>query len=89
MATNQLYVLYDKIAGQYSQPLSFVNQACAERYFVQLMAKQDNPTDYELYYLGEFDPELGLIYLGSDNSKKILCEPKFILKGVQGVEHNG
>lgn len=67
-----LVSIYDKVAGEYSMPLSFTNIECAKRYFKQM--KTNNLEDLELYHLADYDSELGIIY---SNPDKIL-----IMKGV-------
>lgn len=73
-----LFLIYNKIENIYSKPLVFINKIAAERYFNQLIQRpkdleyQGEPTDYELYFIGSFDPELGEV---------VLVSKEFIVKG--------
>lgn len=71
-----LVAMYDKVTGQYSTPMAFDNVDCAKRWFTFYLKKADlmaEPTDFELYYLGEYK-----CYNG-----KIECPDKmeFLMKG--------
>lgn len=71
-----IFAIWDKIAGRYSLPLVQINKAMAERYFDNVIKNGDNmtePTDFELYILGEYNQETGEII----NKEK----PEFVKKG--------
>ena len=61
----ELYSIYDKKAGMYSNPQVEINQDCALRRFnfiLQQSASQGiEPTDCELYKIGTFDSVKGTI----------------------------
>lgn len=74
----ELYSIYDKKAGMYSNPQVEINQQCAIRrfnYILQQSASQGiEPTDCELYKIGTFDSDKGTI----DSLEK----PLFVCGGV-------
>lgn len=74
----ELYVIYDKKAGMYSNPQIELNQECAIRRFhfiLQQSASQGiEPTDCELYKIGTFNSIKGTI--------KALQKPLFVCGGV-------
>lgn len=69
-----IFSIRDKVSGLYSKPLPFENEACAKRYFNNLIACNKAKDDYELYYIGEFSFETGDV----KSSDKLL-----VLKGEQ------
>lgn len=77
----QLYLIFDRISHRYSSPLPFLNEELAKRYFKSLLKNCDGqkvlPTDYELYYSGEFDDQTGIYYVDT---------PHFILGGSENEE---
>lgn len=71
-----LVVMFDKVTGQYSTPMAFDSVAVAKRWFSFYVKKADlmaEPSDFELYYIANFDSETG----------KIDCFEKmdFLMKG--------
>lgn len=64
----ELYVIYDRIAGVYSNPRVQHNREDAIRAFKYLVISNENaePTDYELYYIGTFDSKSGAV-IANDN----------------------
>jgi hypothetical protein len=74
----ELYSIYDKKAGMYSNPQVEINQECAIRRFhfiLQQSASQGiESTDCELYKIGTFDSVKGTI--------KALQKPLFVCGGV-------
>ena len=59
-----LVVMYDKVTGQYSTPMAFDSVAAAKRWFGFYVKKADlmaEPSDFELYYIADFDCECGKI----------------------------
>lgn len=69
-----IYSIYDKVACLYSKPLPFENEACAKRYFNNLVAPNKAKDDYELYYIGEFS---------FDSGEVRSCDKVLVLKGDQ------
>lgn len=69
-----LYCIYDRISGQFGSPTPHVNEASAQRWFLHCVNSNEfaEPTDFELYCVGEFNINSG---------KLVGCEPQFILKG--------
>lgn len=68
--------MYDKVTGQYSTPMAFDSVAVAKRWFGFYVKKADlmaEPTDFELYYIADFEADTG----------KINCFDKieFLMKG--------
>lgn len=74
----ELYSIYDKKAGMYSNPQVEINQQCAIRrfnYILQQSVSQGiEPTDCELYKIGTFDSDKGTI--------EALEKPLFVCGGV-------
>ena len=59
-----VYCLYDKKAAIYTAPFTEKNDATAVRLVQGLLANRGSnisqyPEDFDLYYLGDFDPEDG------------------------------
>lgn len=75
----ELYSIYDKKAGMYSNPQVEINQECAERRFhfilQQSVSQGIEPTDCELYKIGTFDSIKGTI--------EALEKPLFVSGGVK------
>lgn len=61
MKTN-LYSIYDRKANFYSAPFSEVNEVCAIRQFQSQYAQHPYKDDFELYFVGEYDNETGIIF---------------------------
>lgn len=61
----ELYIIYDKKAGMYSNPQVELNEECAKRRFKficeQSLSQGIEPTDCELYKIGDFDNVKGTI----------------------------
>lgn len=70
----ELYVIYDRIAGVYSNPRVQHNKEDAIRTFKYMTNNQKDadPTDYELYYIGTFDTKTGFV---------TAFNPEFVCKG--------
>lgn len=67
----ELYSIYDRVAGLYGQPLFAVNRQTAERQFNYTMSQaQMVAGDCDLYYLGKFDNQTGVI--------EVLEKPEFV-----------
>lgn len=70
----KVYTIYDKISGLYTRPQIHMNDELATRWFKKLIHEPNSePTDYELYCLGNWD----------DTTAKIILheKPEFISKG--------
>lgn len=61
----KLYVIFDKKAGLYSNPMSEVNEECAIRHFNFIVSQSASqgiePTDCELYCIGRYNSYVGTI----------------------------
>lgn len=70
-----LYAIYDKVAERYGAPTPHINEAVAIRWFKASVANNSmaEPTDFELYRIGSFNFELGVL-VGTP-------KPEFVLKG--------
>lgn len=70
-----IYSIYDKVAGLYGSPFVCVNEPVAIRQFNHQIASNltAEPTDFELYCLGEFDINSGCIAACN--------KPVFVVKG--------
>lgn len=59
-----MYAMRDKLSG-FQTPIPFVNQETAERWFrtqcLENPTIKDQPGDFELHLIGEFDSETGKI----------------------------
>lgn len=71
-----LCVIYDRVAGTYTSPSAFLNRPCAQRWFRSAIKQNSlaEPTDFELYAVGEFSSENGVI--------TAFERPEFVEKGV-------
>lgn len=71
-----LFVVYDRVAGTYAAPVPFINTACAQRWFRSSGVSSDyaDPTDFELYQIGEYDTNSGVV--------TAFDKPVFVEKGV-------
>lgn len=56
-------LLFDEVAGNYSAPIAFANDASAIRYLKVIKAKDPIIKDLKLYKMGEFDPNTGKLVL--------------------------
>ncbi|WGL31368.1 nonstructural protein [Dipodfec virus UOA04_Rod_986] len=57
-----LYSIFDKVAGMYGNPFVQLNDNTAIRYFKSQMNQvQFEPTDFDLYKVGTFEPESGAV----------------------------
>lgn len=69
---NKIYNIYDKVAKTYTMPLVFTNDDSAKRYFTTQFIDNPNKNDYDLYYLGDYDTELGQIIIDKDNDAVLI-----------------
>lgn len=80
----ELYLIYDRISGEYSAPLTAVDRAQAISYFTNSMLalsanpdRKTNGSDYELYYVGDYNNITGAItpfekiYVMTGENKKL------------------
>lgn len=78
-----LYTIKDELS-EYGFPMAFQNRGIAERYFQNLtetdLMIKNNPSDFSLWKIGEFDTEKGEI--------KTIEQPKLVIraKGVKTHE---
>ena len=77
---NVLIVIYDEVAKLYSSPLTFQNIEAAKRYFRSLMLKNDTPTDFKLYQIGEVCPQ------ANDLTEYLQVNLEFVESGVKSKE---
>jgi len=61
-----LYSIYDRKAGSYQAPFQAPNRAVAQRIYEFMKSDEDHfiskfPDDFELWQVGGFDPEAGLL----------------------------
>lgn len=57
-----LYCVFDRVTGIYGAPFVEINDGSAERAYLQGVSKQMNAADTELYHVGAYDSDTGLIY---------------------------
>lgn len=60
----KLYAIFDKVAGAFGKVEMFLKDALAERWFTTIVTSPDGlpiKSDIDLYYLGDFDSETGVI----------------------------
>lgn len=73
-----MYSIKDLKANDFAIPRADLNEACARRFFAMQVNAPDNflnfaPSDFEMYYVGQFDSGLGVF---------IPCSmPEFICRG--------
>ena len=59
---NVLFVIYDRVAAEYSEPRMFINKSCGVRWFNDTLHKTSfPPDDFELDIVGEMSPETGCL----------------------------
>lgn len=59
-----IYSIFDKVTGNYLAPFYQINDASAERFFVNVSKAPDNlgvSSDWQLYKLGTFNSETGVV----------------------------
>lgn len=66
MMNFKIYSIFDKKAGLYGMPFFMLNDSLAVRDLQNSLKKSDspygsNPEDFQLYCVGDFKPETGLI----------------------------
>lgn len=70
----KLYVIYDRVAEQYAEPKTFINEGCAVRWFNGVLSQSKfEPADFDLYCVGDFDSDTGVI--------SALEKPSFVMHG--------
>jgi len=79
----KMYTTRDTKAEVYGNPFYMLTHGEAERTFKRMANDKDSmigqhPTDYDLYYLGDFDPETGNI--------KLADSPQHITKAIHLVD---
>lgn len=73
---NVICLIYDRIAGLYSAPMTFTNNDCAIRYFKNNICGKPNSIDLELYYCADYNQETG----------EIICVNKVLLIKGDSIE---
>lgn len=73
----QVFAVKDNVAGLFQLPFYSPSKGAAERTFKDSLTDPQSPAarhpeDYDLYYVGEFDDEVGVL---------ISSEPEFLLTG--------
>lgn len=73
-----MYVIYDKVAEQYSAPFCSLNDATAVRQFNQISSNNHlaEPTDFELYCCGLFFTDTGIIV--PQDKLRFICKGRVI-----------
>lgn len=59
-----LCLIFDKVASQYTAPLCFTNEDCAKRYFIGKFKSDPDISDYELYLIGSYNSDNGVVVVG-------------------------
>lgn len=59
--TYNLYSYYDRVSGLYSAPVPAVNRATAIRSFLEVQKQNPSAKDVEIYEVGSFDIQSGLM----------------------------
>lgn len=59
--TENFYSIYDRVSGLYQFPFPATNDACAERYFKDVCSRSYIGSDCELYFVGFFDTDTGIV----------------------------
>lgn len=57
----KLYMVRDKVADVFHPPFVESTDESCKRSFAAAMAKLPNPADYEVYFVGSFDCNTGVI----------------------------
>lgn len=57
----KVYTIFDRISGLYQFPFPAENDGCAIRYFREVCAKSYFGQDLELYAVGTFEKESGIM----------------------------
>lgn len=77
----ELYAYRDRKSGEYSMPFAQHNKETAKRYFCYLCKNSDNQEyaqDLELYKIGDYETERGIIfghepeYVSSYNGSEVI-----------------
>lgn len=58
---NTVVVIEDTVAKNYTAPMTFANDAAAQRYFQNAANKQENIGDFKMWKVAEYDYEQGII----------------------------
>lgn len=56
-----MYSIYDKVAEEFAQPFLAKNDGIATRAYMQGVRNVENPKDYELVQIGEFENSEALL----------------------------
>jgi len=75
--TMKLYAVRDVKADAFGAPMSIATEGLARRSFIEACSDPRSdlakyPTDYQLYELGQYDPNSGLLVAASPTPKYIM-----------------
>lgn len=56
-----LCAIFDKVIGEYSNPVVCRNEADAFRWFKNYLSRFEDPSDFDLFCLGSYNSTLGSI----------------------------
>lgn len=82
----KLYSVYDKKAQNYTSPTCIVNNAVATRLFNSMVEQQKNEPsteDLELYCVGKFDSEKGLLCEVFDKPQYVCSSLDYLNESVE------
>ena len=72
--TMKMYSLKDRLNG-FTTPIPLASDEVAERWFMEMRTENItvklNPQDFELWYMGEFDTETGVM-TDNENRKEVV-----------------
>lgn len=76
----ELYVIKDTVTGEYGNPMPFLNEASAKRYFLNNVCDENKKIagDLQLFFVGMFNTETGYISVSSVPGSECPC---FIIGG--------
>lgn len=69
-----LFVIYDKVKGEYSNPVVAYNERDGKRWFRSYVSKFEYPSDFDLFHVGSYCSKTGVI---NSNS------PLFVMNGLE------
>lgn len=74
----KIYTVYDRVTSEYSAPISFINDEDAMRRLYQAYVNNPFRDDLEIYFIGEFDSEVGRIVLFGDDKQYFMSVSQII-----------
>lgn len=77
----ELYVIKDTVTSEYGNPMPFLNEASAKRYFINNVCDENKKIagDLQLFFVGYYDTETGCIKV--DDACQDYIIPCFIIGG--------